>query len=63
MKAKIIEQPATKTEQRLIFMTLIDLVERFFQEHPELEEEVRKMDLQKSAEENTATVAGKEEIA
>lgn len=63
MKAKIIEQPATKTEQRLIFMTLIDLVERFFQEHPELEEEVRKMDLQKSAEENTATVADKEEIA
>ena len=63
MKAKIIEQPATKTEQRLIFMTLIVLVERFFQEHPELEEEVRKMDLQKSAEENTATVAGKEEIA
>ena len=63
MKAKIIEQPATKTEQRLIFMTLIDLVERFFQEHPELEEEVRKMDLQKSAEENTATVADKEETA
>lgn len=63
MKAKIIEQPTTKMEQRLIFMTLIQAVERFFQEHPELEEEVRKMDLQKSAEKHTATVADKEEIA
>ena len=63
MKARTIKQPVTEMEQRIADLVLIDLVERFFQEHPELVEEVRKMDLQKSAEENTATVADKEETA
>ena len=41
MKVRITEQPATETEQRLILTALIKMVERFFQEHPELDEAIR----------------------
>lgn len=41
MEVKIVECPVDETIQNISYMSLFQLMERFFQEHPEIDEMIR----------------------